>query len=140
MDANSATLQLPKDLIESAIQQHVAIAMSSILGDGSKVLERAVQQVLNEKVDDSGKRASYSRETCLTYIQWVVNVALREAVKKAVNEEVGKYADQIRSAMAKDLASKNSPMLKQLVESMTKGIINAASDRWSLTVAFKEQK
>jgi len=134
MDPNSATLQLPKDLIESAIQQHVTLALANSLGDGSRILEQVVKRTLEQKVDSEGKPERYSSQGNATYIQWLVNDALRKAVHAAVIEELSKYQDRIREALAANLKQKNSPLLKQLVEAMTTGMIKASTDKWRLTV------
>lgn len=130
----TASLQLPKDLIEGAIQREVSLAIAKALGDQANILDKVVQRVLTQKVDSSGKPSDYSQNA--EFIQWVVDQALREAVKKAINEEIGKYGEVIKKSIADQLAKKNSPLLKQLVEGMTTGIVSALGNSWSLNVTY----
>lgn len=128
----TATLQLPKDLIEAAIQQNVAAAMTKAMGGYQSLMSEAVNRVLNQKVDSDGKPSSYSSN--IPFIQWAVGDALRSAVKAALAEEVVKYEAEVRRQIVEQLSKKNSPIVKQLVENMTKGLIEAATSKYQLTV------
>ena len=130
----TASLQLPKDLIEGAIQREVSLAIAKALGDRVQILDQVVQRVLTQKVDDGGKPTSYGHS--LEFVQWAVNKALQDAVKRAINEEIGKYGEVIRKSIADQLSRKNSPLLKQLVDGMTTGIVTALGDKWRLTVTY----
>lgn len=131
----TATLQLPKDLIEAAIQTNVAKAMSEAMGGYPALMSQAVERVLNQKVDSDGKPSSYS--SSITFIQWAVNNSLRKAVQDALAQEVTKYEGEVRRQIADQLARKNSPIVKQLVENMTKGLIEAATNKYRLTVTVE---
>lgn len=128
----TATLQLPKDLIEAAIQQNVAAAMTKAMGGYSSLMSEAVNRVLNQKVGGDGQPSNYSTST--TFIQWAVSDALRKAVQTALAEEVIKYESEVRRQIVEQLSRKNSPIVKQLVENMTKGLIEAATNKYRLTV------
>jgi phage baseplate assembly protein W len=128
----TATLQLPKDLIEAAIQQNVAAAMAKAMGGYSSLMAEAVNRVLNQKVDDDGKPSNYSSN--IPFIQWAVNDALRKAVQDALAQEVVKYEAEVRRQIVEQLGKKNSPIVKQLVENMTSGLIEAATNKYRLTV------
>jgi hypothetical protein len=63
-----------------------------------------------------------------------VGDALRKAVQAALAEEVVKYQDEVRRQIVEQLSKKNSPIVKQLVENMTKGLIEAATSKYHLSV------
>ena len=131
----TATLQLPRDLIVAAIEKEVNLAIARALGEHSRILDTVIQRVLTMKVDSEGKPGhGYSNDQ--EFILWAVNDALRNAVKEAINTEVQKYKETIRSHLAEQLSRKNSPLLKQLVDQMTTGIIDSTTNKWTLTVKY----
>lgn len=134
----TATLQLPKDLIEAAIKQNVTAALVAALGDKSRILTEAVSQVLTMKVDSEGKPGrGYGHD--VEFIQWAVRDTMQAAIRQTLNEEIAKYKDTIRDHIAAQLSRKNSPLLKQLADSMAGAMVNAASDKWRLSVSFDER-
>lgn len=132
----TATLQLPKDLIEAAINQQVQAAMAKALGASNRVLDMAVHQVLTSKVDESGKACSYGR---MEFIQWAVQDTMKTAIKEALNAEISKYKDRIHEQLVSELQKKNSPLLKRLVAGMVDGTVAGIADKYRLTINFDGQ-
>lgn len=130
----TATLQLPKDLIEAAIRQQVQAAMAAAMGDQSRILSMAVHQVLTSKVDpDDGKPGrGYGRD--VEFIQWAVQDTMKKAIKDALAEEIAKHKDRIQAQLVAELQKKNSPLMKQLVTGMVEGAIAPLSDKYRFTV------
>jgi len=138
MPPEDATLKLPKDLLESAIRDNVALAVASAMGDGSRILTEAVSRVLTQRVDSDGKPTNSSYGAVQTYVQWLVNTAIRKAVADCLVSEVGKHEEAIRAEIARQLSLKKSPLLKQLTDAMTTGVIRATENKWRFTVHIEE--
>lgn len=132
----TATLQLPKDLIEAAIQTNVAKAMAEAMGGYNSLMAQAVERVLSQKVGSDGQPSGYHNST--TFIQWAVNDQLRTAVQRALTEELAKHEAEIRRQIVGQLSKRNSPLIKQLVENMTKGLIEAATNKYRLSIVVEE--
>jgi len=133
----TATLQLPKDLIEAAINQHVQVAIAQAMGGRANILEQAVKQVLTAKVDSEGKPSrGYGND--IEFIQWAVRDTLQKAVKETLNAEIVNHKEAIRKAIVELLSRKNSPLIKQMAEVMTAGMVDIASSQWRLTVNLFE--
>ncbi|MGE4243667.1 hypothetical protein [Ramlibacter sp.] len=133
-----ATLQLPKDLVEAAINQHVQIAITQALGGQQKLLAQAVHQVLTQKVDSDGKPGrGYGSDR--EFITWAVDESLRAAVKRVISEELVKYEDVLRQQISDQLSRKNSPLIKQLAEGVVKGAIDATKNQYSFHVEIKDR-
>jgi len=130
----TASLQLPRDMIEAAIQREVSISISKALGDSAKILNEVVRQVLTSKVDRDGKPSSYGG---LEFIKWAMEDSLKKAVKESINEEIGKYKDVIKKNITEQLAKKNSPLVKQLVDGMCTGVTQALENKWQITVSYQ---
>lgn len=130
--AEQATLQLPKDLIEAAINQNVQAAVCAALADKSQILQMAVGQVLTGKVDSEGKPCTYS--SAQPFIQWAVHASIKKAVQSVLEVELAKHHDAIRAEIARQITAKNSPLLKQLVEAMATGMVKATESKWTFSV------
>lgn len=135
-----ATLKLPKDLIEAAIEKQVSIAMVEAFDDKGQIINSAVSKVLWAKVDSEGKSSRYHQSSDKPFIQWALTDALRKTVVKTINEEIKRYEQTIKDHIKKELSKKNSPLLKQLVEGMGKGIVNALQSKWSFNLSIREIK
>lgn len=132
--AEQATIQLPRDLIESAIEKQVQIAMAAAMVGHEQLLRTAVTQVLDQKVDRDGK-ASWGHGEA--FIKWAVDQAIRKAVIKALETELVKYEKSIYDQIASDLSKKNSPLLKQLATAFAGGLVKASTSAWHMTVELK---
>jgi hypothetical protein len=132
------TFQIPKDVIEPIITAHIAAAVSAALAGRERIVEMTVSQLLNMKVDSEGKPSSYDRGQ--TFIQWVMNDTLRKAVRDIMTEELKKHEAIIRAELASQLTAKKSPLLKQLIEQLTTGLVTAASSTYRLNVSVESVK
>jgi hypothetical protein len=133
----TASVTLPKDLVEAAIQKEVSAAMLRALGGHEQVMQMAVTRVLEQKVDSDGKPGSYSSN--VPFVQWACGNAIRQAVSEAFATEVKKFEGDIRKQLVAALAKKNSPLVKQLVQAMTSGIVEHTENRWRLQITVGER-
>lgn len=129
---DGASLTLPKDLIEGAIKQHVALAVSSALDGNRTLVTGLINAILTQKVDDAGKPGTYSSNK--PFLEWAVASAIRAAVQQAVTEEVGKRNAEIREHIAAQLKNSRSPLFRNFVDAMADGITKAAANKYQLTV------
>ena len=130
--AEASTFQIPKDVIEPIIQAHVSAAVTAALADRSRLMEEAVSQVLNMKVDSQGRPENYS--SSIPWIQWVMKECLKKAVRGAIEAELGKQESQIKAHIVTELQRKNSPMIKQLVAGMITAITHPDNLRYRLNI------
>lgn len=138
MDTNSATLQMPRDLIEAAVRQNVSAAVIAAFKEHPQIIEKLVLHVLNQQVTSSGKVSSISYANRFNLIDVLAGNAIREMVRETLSVEVQKYKDHVRENIIAALRRKNSPLLKQLAESMASGIVSASTSKWRMTVEFKD--
>jgi hypothetical protein len=131
--ADNPTFQIPKDVIEPIIQAHVTAAVSAALLDKEKIIEQAVCQVLNRKVDSDGKASSYSYST--TWLQWAMNDCVANAVYKAISNDLDAHQERIRAYIVRELNKKNSPMLRDLVSGMLGALTSETVVKYRLTVS-----
>ena len=128
------TLQIPKEVIEPIIQAQVALAVSTALGDGNKLMESAVKQVLEMKVNDRGEKSSYSSD--IPWIQWAMHNAVRQAVKETLETELLKHKDKIKAKIVTMLQNKNSKLINELVEGMAGAMVDPSVFKYRMKIEF----
>lgn len=134
--SDSPTFQIPKEVIEPIIQAHVTTAVINALGGQGRLVEQAIAMVLTRKVGSDGTDSRYNSSTDPTFLTWALQNAIRNAVQRALQEEVAKHEEQIRKMLAAELHKSKSPLVMQLVEGMTKGIVEATKSQWQIKVHY----
>jgi hypothetical protein len=132
------TFQIPKNVIEPIIQSHVQAAVVSALGGGTRLVEIAIERVLSQKVAGDGSPDRYQSSSAETFLQWAVRDCIQRSVKKTLEQELEKQQSVIRDYLTKELAKKNSPIIKQLVEGMTTAF-TGNSIRYRINVTAEER-
>lgn len=132
--ADNPTFQIPRDVIEPIIQTQVALAISTALGDGNKLMESAVKQVLEEKVDDRGQRSNYS--SAIPWIQWAMHNAVRNAVQHTLQTELLNYEEKIKKQLVTMLQKKNSKIVNELVEGMARAMVDPGVFKYRMKIEF----
>ena len=139
MEMETATLKLPKDLIDAAIKHHVRAAFIQAFNGKDAITDKFVSGILNLKVDSEGKPSRYDSKSDKLYINYLLESTMKKAIKEVMEEEIEKYKVEIKKSIADQLKSKNSPLIKTLVESMCTGMINAAGNKYYMNVSFSER-
>lgn len=134
--SDSPTFQIPKDVIEPIIQAHISAAIVSALSGRERLIEHAVTQVLTQKVDSDGKPSNYS--SSVQFVQWAMQNAVRKAVTAMLETEFAKQEEAIRALLTAELKKSKSPLVKQLVEGMTKAFTDPGNLKWRLKVSYGE--
>jgi phosphoglycerate-specific signal transduction histidine kinase len=131
-----ASLTLPKDLIEAAINQHVSMAVTKALDGHTMIVQKVVQAVLQEKVGDNGMPDRYDPKRGIPWVEWAMRKAIQDAVQAALSEEVKKHEEAFRTQIAAQMRNSKSPLFKQVVDSLTGGMVKVASDKWRVSVSY----
>ena len=135
----NSTLQLPKDLIEGIVKTKISAAVCEALVDKTSLLEAAVNKVLLDPTGADGKHSTYSSDRDSHYIHWLMNDMLKKVISETLQEEIIKHKAIIKKNIASQLSRKNSPLLKQLVNAMTGGVVDASQNRYRLTVNIENK-
>ena len=132
--AENPTFQIPKDVIEPIIQAHVSLAVVNALGDGNKLMESAVRQVLETKVNDKGESSNYNSD--IPWLQWALGNAVRKAVKEVLEEELLKHKDRLKAQLVSMLQKKNSKLINELIEGMAGAMTNPDVFKYRMRIEF----
>lgn len=127
-----STIQIPKDVLQPIIDAHVSKAIMEALGAQSQLVSAAVTATLTMKVGSDGKPSSYSSD--VTFLKWLVNSAIKEAVDKAVRAQLTDDMEHIKALVAKEMKNQRSPLTKQLIEGIAKAATDMGRARINVTI------
>lgn len=131
--ADNPTLTIPKDVLQPIIDAHVSKAISEALGGHARLIEEAVAFALNCKVDTrDGKPSNY--DTKVTFLQWIVNNAIREAAQKAVTEQIAADVEHVKKIVTREIKNQRSVLTRQLIENIAKAATDASRFDIKVTV------
>lgn len=134
---SNPTLQIPKDIIEPIIQAEITKAIIEAMGPKQAVMQHAIASILNLSVDSEGRPTTYQGKP---WIDWIIGKEIRAAATTAIVEHLAMHGETIKRQLAVELAKKNSPMVKQLIEGMVGAMTHPDALRWRLNVTFDEKK
>ena len=129
----TASVNIPRDVIQPIVQAHIQAAIVSALGDGSALITAAVKKVLDTKVDpQTGQPSTYSNAK--PFIEWIMQDCVMKAAKGVILEELPKHKEAIRASIAREMQKKNSPLLRQFVDGMMGSVASADRLRYRVSV------
>ena len=133
---SNPTLQIPKDIIEPIIQAEITKAIIEAMGPKQAVMQHAIASILNLSVDSEGKPTTYQGKP---WIDWIIGKEIRASATTAIVEHLSAHGETIKKQLAVELAKKNSPLVKQLIEGMVGAMTHPDALRWRLNVTFDEK-
>lgn len=131
------TFQIPKEIINPIIQAHVNDAVIKALDGPGQIVTRAIAGVLQTKVDSNGKPSSYNSDRDRTWIDWVIGDCIQKAARDAIEQTLSKHTDRIREEITAQLAKKNSPLVKQLIEGMVGAFTSDHTIKYRINVSHE---
>lgn len=133
--AETASVNIPTDLIKPVIEAEVQAAIIRGLGHSDQLIRNMVTHILERKVDENGKDCHYSRENLLDVL---AKKAIKDAVKLMVDEWVKSQMPFIQKQLETELSKKKNG----LAALMTQGLADALKSGWRFQVncQFKDEK
>lgn len=107
---------IPNDVLEPYIKSAVSTAIVAALGDGTKLVENAVAETLNRKVDDRGKVSQYSSDNKYAYAEVVCKDVLSEVIKQTLKEMAEQMKPDLKKEIAKQLKASSSKIAASFVD------------------------
>lgn len=129
----TSTIQIPNDVIQPIVEAKVAAAVTEALGGYDRLIEVAVNQVLNMKVDPNGSPSRYS--DALPWFKYVMTDCVKRSARAAIEEYFKEHEELIKKAITAELGKKNSPLVKQLVATLIGSVVNSESLRYRMNVS-----
>lgn len=130
----SSTIQIPNDVIKPIVEAKVAAAITEALGGYERLVDKAVSQILNQKVDSNGNPDRYDSSCSPTWFTWVMSECVKQAARSAIEEWFKDHQDVMKKSIAAELSKKNSPLVKQLIATLVGTVVNSDSLRYRMNV------
>lgn len=130
--AEQASVNIPKDLLEPIIRQHIAAGVVSAIGDPSRLIAAVVERAIKTKVDNEGKVSDSSYCNNYDLIEVVSRNAIVKAARKAIENYIAEQEPLIVAAVEKELKRSTGKFAKALVD----GFVSSTKQRWDLKCEF----
>ena len=127
---------IPNSVLEPYIKQAVSAAITASLGDGAKLVELAVQQALQTKVDSNGGVSRYISDNRYQLVEAVAANKIRDIARETINEMAEQMRPAIKDAVEKQIKNKQTAIAKCLVD----GLIGSLVSKWSVSVNIAAPK
>ena len=114
------SLSIDKAMLTPVIEQQVKLLMTEILGGPDVIIDKVIKNVLNTKVDHTGKPSSYS--DAKPFFEHLLTEEIRKAVVELMQEEVKSRAGTIKKALKKYIQSQKG------AEDLSSAMIHAFGD------------
>lgn len=121
---------IPNSVLEPYIKQAVSAAITASLGDGAKLVELAVHQAMQAKVNANGVRSNSDYENKYPLVEAVAQNKIQAITREVINEMAEGMRPQIKVAIEKQLQKKHSAIAQTLVD----GLVKSLSTSWNVKV------
>jgi len=113
---------IPNEVLEPYIKTAVSTAIVAALGDGTKLVEQAVQSALTSKVDSSGKVSNYSSDNKYPFVEVLTQNTIRDVSKKILMEMAEQMKPSLTKEVARQIKASNAKIAKSLIDGLTENI------------------
>ena len=88
MESSTASVQIPKDLLQPIIDAHLTKALTEALGSKTDILHSAVNKVLTQKVRLDGSTPQYSSDTTISFSDYMIGKVFRDLALECLKESI----------------------------------------------------
>jgi hypothetical protein len=126
------SLPIPNEILRPYIETAVSTAIVSALGDGTALVQKAVQGALSQKVDEKGRISQYSSDNKHLFVEVVAAENIRNIAKETIKEMAEQIRPQIKEQVTQYLKDQTSEISRSLVD----GLIESLQTDWSVKVSI----
>lgn len=138
MENNLINLGISPELVKPIIEQHIKAAITEAFGGSEKVIEKVINGILTQKVNERGTVSNYNSENKFNWIDIVLTNTVQEVAKAAIKEEVAKNASVIKDAIIEQLRSKEGS--NKVAAAILDCINDTFKDNWRSNVTISLEK
>ncbi len=134
--AETATVNIPKDVLEPIVRSQVAAGIVEALGKPEQLISKVVAQALKQKVNSKGNVSNHDYENRHDLIELLATNGIHSVVRESLTKWVEEQRPAIEAQVKKALSRKESAFARALVE----GLITATRSQWRFecNISFKE--
>ena len=135
--ADNMQFPIPNSILEPYIKQAVSTAIVAALGDGTHLIEAAVQEALRRKVGADGTFSTrYESDNKYQLCEVVASNKIREIARETINAMAEGMRPQIQAEIEKYLKKQHNVLARTLVD----GLIGSLSCQWNVNVEVRGTK
>lgn len=132
MTEQNLAFPIPNSILEPYIKTAVSSAITAALGDGTALIEAAVQRALTEKVDRNGNKSCYSSENKYDVIEVLATNEIQKIAKDVIVQMAEGMRPQIKKSIETQISKKHSVIAQTLVDSL----IGSLTSSWNVSVSI----
>lgn len=126
---------ISKDIVNPIVEAKIKDAIASALGGSELLMAKAIESVLYQKVDASGKVSSYSSDNKHTWLDIVVTKQIEEAIKKELTSAISETSVKIKDALVAHLQTKKGANL--VAAALIDGMNDTFKNNWNSKVSVQ---
>lgn len=132
-------LKLDEKYIEGAVQDVVRAGIVSALGDPAKLVKAALDQTINQKVDERDGTPTRSSYGGIPYLDYLARQTITSVVREMLAEYVSEHRDEIKKHMVEIFDQKkfNEVSAGAFIKSM---IDNIEKWPWMMPITISLEK
>lgn len=119
-------MQEYQEIIKGIIKAKIVEAMTS----EGELLENLIKSAIEDKVDEHGKPSSYGKTP---YVDWIIGMAIREAVRAAVYEVMREHQETVLEVIREKVS------VEEIHKSFMQLIGDVAKDDWRMIIKFGDK-
>ena len=123
MSQELATLTLDPNIIKPIIEAKINTAVLEAMKGHEAIVDNIVHRVLYHKVDSDGQVDRYGYAQSKTFIDWLVEKGIREAVIAAMKTHMEQCQPAIKKAIEGELKKSTSKLASTMIESMIENTV-----------------
>lgn len=106
MSDDKLSFEISKEIVTPIVESKIKGAILEMLGNKEVVIDRLLSQILDQKVDASGKPSSYSSDSKRTYLDFIFTQQIESAIKEELTKQLLECSGLIKESLIKKLQSK----------------------------------
>lgn len=124
---------IPNSVLEPYIKAAVSTAIASALGDGTKLVEKAVQAALTHKVSSNGRVSNSSYDNRYDLCEVVATTKVQEIAREVITQMAEGMRPAIEKSVTAHLQKRNNVIAAALVD----GLIGSLKTTWNVQVSLE---
>lgn len=120
------TMQISQEYIDNLAAEMVRESLMKTLNGEDRFFRELVKEILNTKVDESGRPCNYS--SSIPYIQYLINKVIREEITGTLQEILNESRPQIREKIRKELMKKD--MVNKVFNAFMETVMDATENNY----------
>lgn len=125
-------LSLDQEYIKASVENIVKAGIVQALGDPSVLVRDAINQTINRKVDEDGRRSDSYR--AVPYLDWLANKVVEDTIRQALTEAVQANAESLREEMFRQLNTKD--FKKHMASAFLQTVLKASENHYKMPVTI----